>query len=63
MCEKMALAHQQEIPAVIGLVHDVARDNQRRAVPGEFVKLFPEIDPQYGVEAHGGFVEHQQLGA
>ncbi len=61
MGEQVALAHEQQVAAVIGLVHDVAGDQQRGAAPGEVVELLPQVDPQYGVEADGGFVEHQQV--
>ena len=61
MCEQVAVAHEQQVAAVIGLVHDMAGDEQGRSAPGELVELFPQVDPQHGVKADGGFVEHQQI--
>ena len=57
MCEEVALAHEQQVAAVIGFVHDVTGHEQRRAVGGESLELFPQVDPQHGVKADGGFVE------
>ena len=47
---------------MVGLVHDVARNEQCCSAPGELVELLPEVDAQHGVKADGGFVEHQQFG-
>jgi hypothetical protein len=43
-----------------GVVHGVAGDNQGRPLPGQGGEVFPEGDPQLGVEADGGFVEEEQ---
>ncbi len=47
---------------MVGLVHDVARNEQCYSAPGEFVELLPQVDAQHGVKADGGLVEHQQFG-
>ena len=47
---------------MVGLVHDVARNEQCRSALGELVELLPQVDAQHGVEADGGLVEHQQFG-
>ena len=61
MGEQSAVAHEQQVPAVVGLVHDVAGDEQSRAAAGELMELLPQVHPQHGVEADGWFVEHQQV--
>ena len=30
---------------------------------GQLVELLPQVDAQHRVEADGGFIEHQQVGA
>ena len=54
-------AHQHELVAALGLVHDVARDEQRRAAVGECVELRPELGAQHRVEADGRLVEDEHL--
>ena len=56
------LAHQQQPVAAVGLVHDVAGDEDRGAAVGEPVEQLPEVAAQHGVEADGRLVEHQQVG-
>jgi hypothetical protein len=58
----VALAHQQEVAAMVGLVHDVARNEQCCSAPGELVELLPQVDAQHGVKTDGGFIKHQQFG-
>ena len=53
---------QQQPVAARGLVHDVAGDEQRRAVVGEPAESRPEVAPQHRVEADGRLVEHEQVG-
>ena len=55
------VAHQQQAVAAFGLVHDVARDEQRRARLGERAEALPELEAQHGVEADRWLVEHEQL--
>ena len=52
-----------ELVAVVGLVHHVARDEQRRPVGGERAEHLPEVAAQHRVEADGRLVEHEQLRA
>ena len=47
---------------MIGLVHDVARDEQRRAAPGESMAELPEVAAQDRVEPDRRLVEHEQVG-
>ena len=58
----MPVAHQQQVLAAVGLVHDVAGHQQRGAAAGKSVELLPQIDPQHGVQADGRFVEDEQIG-
>ena len=46
----------------VGLVHDVAGDQQRGAGVGEPVEELPQVAAQHRVEPDGRLVEHQQLG-
>ena len=62
MGKQMAVAHQQQIPATVGLVHHVARHQQRDSAPGKSVELLPEIGTQHGIQADGRFVEDEQIG-
>ena len=47
---------------MVGFVHYVAGNQQRGSAAGEFDELFPQIHAQHGIQAHCGFVEHQQRG-
>lgn len=47
---------------MIGLVHDMTRDQQGRSAAGELVELLPQVHAQHGVQADGGFVEDQEVG-
>ena len=60
--EDAALTQEQQLVAVAGLVHDVARDEQRGSCVGELVEGGPEMPAQQGVEADGGFVEDEHRG-
>jgi hypothetical protein len=62
VCEEAPVAQQQQPAAVIGLVHDVAGDQQGGAAGGEPVELFPQVHPQHRVQPDGGLVEYQQVG-
>lgn len=46
---------------MVGFVHDVTGDQQRGSGARKIRELLPKIHPQYGVEAHCGFVEHEQI--
>jgi hypothetical protein len=46
---------------MVGLVHDVAGDQQCRSAPGQLVELLPQIHAQNGIETDGGLVQHQQV--
>lgn len=46
---------------MIGLVHDVTRNEQCRSAPGKLVKLLPQVHPQDGVKADRGFVQHEHF--
>jgi hypothetical protein len=37
----MAIAHQQQVAAVIGFVHDVARNEHCCSAPGKLIELVP----------------------
>ena len=62
MRHQVAVAHQQQVTAVVGFVHHVAGDQQRGPAAGEIGELLPEVCPQHGVQPHCRFVENQQLG-
>ena len=62
MGEQVAFAHEQQVAAMVGLVHHVARNKQSRSAPGELVELLPQVDAQHGVKTDGGFIKHQQFG-
>ena len=57
-----AVAQQQQLVAPVGLVHHVARDEQRRPAVGELVEQLPELAPQHRVEPDRRLVEDEQLG-
>ena len=59
--DDLAVAHEHELVAAIGLVHDVARDEDRRAVCGEAPEVCPELDSQRGVDADRRLVEEQHV--
>ena len=61
--QQPALAHEEQPVAALGLVHHVAGDDEAAAVGGELVEEPPQVAPQHRVEADGGLVEHQHLGA
>lgn len=62
--EDAALAHEEQVVAALGLVHDVGGDEDRRAAGGgDVVEEVPQVAAQDGVEADGGFVEDQELGS
>jgi len=46
---------------VVGLVHDVAGDQQCRTALSQLVELLPQIHAQYGIEADGGLVEYKEI--
>ena len=60
--DQLPVAHEQQIAAVIGLVHHMAGHHQRGAGAGQRVELQPEVSPQHGIQADRGFVEDQQVG-
>ena len=61
--EDLALAHEEEAVAALGLVHDVGGDQEGGAAfGGEGVEEVPQVAAQDGVEADGGFVEDEQFG-
>ena len=61
--EDLALPHQQQAVAALGLVHDVRGDEDRRAaLVGDAVEEVPQVAAQDGVEADGRFVEYEQFG-
>jgi hypothetical protein len=41
MGEQVTFAHEQQVSAVVGLVHDVAGHEQSRSAPGDLVELLP----------------------
>ena len=47
--------------AAFGLVHDVARDDERDTVVCEPVERRPEITAQHRVEPDGRLVEHEDV--
>ena len=60
--EELAVAHEEQAVAAFGLVHDVGGDEERRAAGGgDGVEEVPQVAAQDGVEADGGFVEHQEF--
>ena len=61
MCEQVALAHEKQVAAVIGLIHDMARNQQGGSASGELTELLPQVDPQDGIQADRWFIEHQQV--
>ena len=54
------VAHQHEPVAAVGLVHDVARHEERRPRVRQRPERGPEVAAQHGVEADGRLVEHQE---
>ena len=62
MREQVAFAHQQQVATVIGLIHHVARDDERGSGARQRVELLPQVDAQDGVQADRRLVEHQQFG-
>ncbi len=56
-----SLAHQEELLAPGGFVHDVTGDQQGDAGRGEVVEQRPELVAQLGVGADSRLVEHQEL--
>src|SRR5205807_5477007 len=61
--EQPAVLDEPKTLAAVGLVHDVARDDDRRAAGGHAPEGLPELDPQLRVDAHGRLVEEEQLRA
>ena len=59
--DQAAFAHQQQVIAVVGFVHDVAGSQQGGPATGQLGELLRKIHPQYGVEPHRGLVENQQI--
>ena len=62
MRDQLTVAHQQQVTAVVGFVHHMAGDQQRGPGAGQVGELLPQICAQHGIQTHGRFVEHQQLG-
>ena len=60
--EEPPAADEQELVAALGLVHDVARDEERRPVGRKPRERRPEVAPQERVEADRRLVENEQLG-
>ncbi len=61
--EDAAFAHEEQLVAALGLVHDVGGDEDRGAAGGgDVVEEVPQVAAQDGVESDGGFVEDQELG-
>ena len=61
--DDLARADEQQVVAPVGLVHHVARHDDRRPAVGERPEVAPELDAQQRVDADGGLVEEQHLGA
>ena len=59
--EQLAVEHQQQLVAAIRLVHDVAADEKCLAVRGKPAEVFPELDAQLRVDAHGRLVQEDHL--
>ena len=59
--EQAPVAHQQQLVAVLGLLHHVAGDEQGRAGGGQRGEGRPEVAAQHRVEADGRLVQHQHL--
>ena len=62
MSEQLPFAHQQKVAAVIGLIHDMAGNEQRCSAPSEPFELRPQVRPKHGIEDDGRLVQHQQVG-
>jgi hypothetical protein len=60
MGEESPVPQEQERVAPLGLVHDVARDEQCRSLRSELVEQTPEIAPQDRIEPDGRLVEDEQ---
>ena len=61
--EDLALAHEEQAVAALGLVHDVGGDEEGgAAVGGDGVEEVPQVAAQDGVEADGRFVEDEEFG-
>ena len=61
--EDVALAQEHEPVAAGGLVHDVARHDERVPAFGEVAEELPQVAAQHRVEADGRLVEDEQAGA
>lgn len=62
--EDAALAHEEQVVAALGFVHDVGGDEEGGAAGGgEVVEEVPQVAAQDGVEADRRFVEDQELRA
>ena len=60
--DHLAVAHEHELVAAVGLVHDVARDEDRRAGRSKAPEVRPELDAERGVDADRRLVEEDHLG-
>src|SRR5512133_1947530 len=61
MREQLSVAKQKKRVAAVGLVHHVARHDQRRPAFGELVEHAPQVATQQWVEPDGRLVEHEEL--
>ena len=57
--DDLAGPDEEELVAAVGLVHDVAGDDDRRAAVGERAEVRPELDPEEGIDADGRLVEEE----
>src|SRR5690606_22273301 len=60
--DEPALAEQQESVAAVGLVHDVAGDQEGAPGGGEVAEAAPQLFADDGVEPDGRLVEDQDFG-
>src|SRR5262249_58245403 len=58
--QQAALAQQKELVTAVGLVHDVARDEQRPAAFAETMKELPQVATKHRIEPDRRLVQHQQ---
>jgi hypothetical protein len=42
--QQVAVPHEQEVAAVVGLIHDMAGDQQCGSAPGELMELLPQVN-------------------
>ncbi len=60
--DQRTLPEQEQVVAPLGLVHHVARDEQRRPLVGEPMEELPEVAAEQRVEPDRRLVQHEQLG-